>query len=171
MPPPTRHIETVGACPDQFDSFLDLAKTISGGKPVLCEPVAIADAAVELKDRLIDTIESLSSLSALTELDIQERTEEGVLRGALKVLTANQDMQRCSIFLVQGDELLNAAGLSWSEHHAGSAQKPLVPVNTQRFKFGEGLIGLAASTGQLQHCRDCSVDPRFKHTPSATSAH
>jgi diguanylate cyclase (GGDEF)-like protein len=158
-------IETVGACLDQFDSFSDLAEMISGEKPVLCEPDAIADAAVELKDRLIDTIESLSSLSALTELDIQERTEEGVLRGALKVLMANQDMQRCSIFLVQGDELLNAAGLSWSEHHAGSAQKPLGPVNTRRFKVGEGLIGLAASTGQMQHCRDCSVDPRFKHTP------
>jgi diguanylate cyclase (GGDEF)-like protein len=35
-------------------------------------------------------------------------------------------------------------------------------VATHRFKVGEGLIGLAAKTGQLQHCRDCSVDPRFK---------
>jgi diguanylate cyclase (GGDEF)-like protein len=155
-------------CLEQLESFMELAELISGEKPAFCEPEMVADAALELKDRLVNTIESLSALSALTEIDVQARTEEGVLRGALQVLMANHNMQRCSIFLVQGDELLNAAGLSWSEHHTVSAQKPLGPVNTQRFKVGEGLIGLAASTGQMQHCRDCSVDPRFKHTPKDT---
>jgi diguanylate cyclase (GGDEF)-like protein len=148
---------------DQLEAFTDLATLISGEKPYFSDPALVADAAMELKDRLVDSIESLSSLSALTEMDIQERTEEGVLRGALKVLMANQDMQRCSIFLIQGDELLNAAGLSWSEQNVISPAPPVAPVPTHRFKVGEGLIGLAAKTGQIQHCRDCSVDPRFKH--------
>jgi len=151
-------------CLEQLEGFTDFAALISGEQPQLCDPERVADAAMELKDRLVDTIESLSSLSALSEIDIQDRTEEGVLRGALKVLMANQDMQRCSIFLVQGAELLNAAGLSWSEQNAGDPVTPVAPVATHRFKVGEGLIGLAAKTGQIQHCRDCSVDPRFKHT-------
>ncbi len=151
-------------CLTQLEAFTGLAELISGEKPDFCDPEAVADAAVELKDRLVDTIESLSSLSALTEIDIQGRTEEGVLRGALKVLMANQDMQRCSIFLVQGDELLNAVGLSWSEQNSVSPEKPVAPVATHRFKVGEGLIGLAAKTGQIQHCRDRSADPRFKQT-------
>ncbi len=150
-------------CLEQLEVFTDLAEQISGEKPEFCDPEAVADATVELKDRLIDTIESLSSLSALTEIDIQDRTEESVLRGALKVLIANQDMQRCSIFLVEGDELLNAAGLSWSEQNTVSSEKPLAPVMTHRFKVGEGLIGLAAETGEIQHCRDCTADPRFKN--------
>ncbi len=158
--------ESVGIhCLEQLEVFTDLAKLISGETPEFCDPEVVADAAMELKDRLVDTIESLSALSALTEIDIQDRTEEAVLRGALKVLIANQDMQRCSIFLVQGDELLNAAGLSWSEQHAEGAEKPLAPVVTQRFRVGEGVIGLAAKTGQIQHCRDCSVDPRYEHPP------
>lgn len=157
-------VETVAICMEQLDDFFDLAELISGEKPAFCDPAFVADAAMELKDRLVDTIESLSSLSALTQIDIQDRTEEGVLHGALKVLMANQDMQRCSIFLTQGDELLNAAGLSWSEQNAVGSEKPLAPVATQRFKVGEGLIGLAAKTGEVQHCRDCSVDPRFKRT-------
>ena len=155
--------KTVGNdCLEQLEAFMDLAELISGEKPDFCDPETVADAAVELKDRLVDTIESLSSLSALTEIDIQDRTEEGVLSGALKVLMANQDMQRCSIFLVHGDELLNAVGLSWSEQNAVAPEKPVAPVATHRFKVGEGLIGLAAKTGQIQHCRDRSADPRFK---------
>jgi diguanylate cyclase (GGDEF)-like protein len=157
-------------CREQLESFTELAELISGQKAAFCEPEAVADAAMELKDRLVDTIESLSALSALTDMDIEARTEEGVLRGALQVLMANHDMQRCSIFLVQGDELLNAAGLSWSEQHPVSSETPLAPVTTQRFKIGEGLIGLAAQTGEIQHCRDCSVDPRFKQTPKDESA-
>lgn len=156
--------EAIGiSCLEQLEAFSDLAELISGEKPKFCDPEVVADAAMELKDRLVDTIESLSSLSALTEIDIQERTEESVLRGALKVLMANQDMQRCSVFLVEGDELLNAAGLSWSEQNAVSPEKPIAPAVTHRFKVGEGLIGLAAQTGEIQHCRDCSVDPRFTH--------
>lgn len=151
-------------CLEHLEDFMDLTELISGEKPGFCNPEVVADVAVELKDRLVDTIESLSSLSALAELDIQDRTEEGVLRGALKVLMANQDMQRCSIFLVTGDELLNAAGLSWSEQNSIGGGKPLVPVEPLRWKVGEGLMGLAAETQQIQHCRDCRADPRFKQT-------
>ncbi|GEM_PF-407307 len=150
------------SCLEQLEVFTELAELISGEKPQLCDPEVVADAAVELKDRLVDTIESLSSLSALTEIDIQDRSEQSVLSGALKVLMANQNMQRCSVFLVEGDELLNAAGLSWSEQNAIHSQKPVTPVVTHRFRPGEGLIGLAAQSGEIQHCRDCSADPRFK---------
>jgi diguanylate cyclase (GGDEF)-like protein len=152
-------------CLELLEGLTELAELISGQKAEFCDPDVVADAAVELKDRLVDTIESLSSLSALTEIDVQARTEEDVLRNALKVLMANHDMQRCSIFLLQGDELLNAAGISWSEHHALNGGQTLAAVTTQRFKIGEGLIGLAAQTGEIQHCRDCSIDPRFKRMP------
>lgn len=150
------------SCIQQLEGFFELAELISGEKPRFCDPQIVADATVELKDRLVDTIESLSSLSALTTIDIQDRSEKDVLHSALKVLMANQDMQRCSIFLIEGGELENAAGLSWSEQHTVSSDKPTASIETHRFNVGEGLIGLAAESGEIQHCRDCTVDPRFK---------
>lgn len=155
--------ETVAReCLQQLDGFSELAELISGEKPRFSDPQVVADATVDLKDRLVDTIESLSSLSALTAIDIQDRSEKDVLHSALTVLMANQDMQRCSIFLIEDGELENATGLSWSEQHTPSSDKPTASVEAHRFKLGEGLIGLAAETGKIQHCRDCAVDPRFK---------
>lgn len=150
------------ACEEQLDTFMDLAELLGGETPELQSPGAVADAAIELKNRLVDTIESLSSLGALTQIDVQDRSEAGVLRGALKVLMANQDMQRCSVFLVEGEELVNAVGLNWSEQNAGCDKTQGKPPRAHRFRIGEGLIGLAAQTGEIQHCRDCGVDPRFK---------
>ncbi len=159
-----------GACMEQVEAFSELAELISGEKPVFCDPVVVEDAAIELKDRLIDSIESLSSLSALTELDLKERDERSLLREALEVLMKNQDMQRCSVFLVEDGVLVNAAGLSWVELNAGCAGAPESGGNSHQFRLGEGLLGIAAESGELQHCRDCSADPRFKPMPAGEGA-
>ena len=150
------------ACLEQLEAFTELAELISGEKPVFCDPATIAQAAVELKDRLVDTLESLSSLSALTNLPVQKRDDRELLTGALRILMQNQDMQHCSIFLDVDGHLVNAAGLSWAQLNAGVTERPATPPATHQFKRGEGLIGIAAETGKIQHCRDCSVDPRFK---------
>jgi diguanylate cyclase (GGDEF)-like protein len=149
-------------CLEQLDAFKELAELICGEKPILVDPATIAQAAVELKDRLVDTLESLSSLSALTNLTIQNRSDRELLNGALAILMQNQDMQHCSIFLERDGYLVNAAGLSWAELNAGVARKSDTPTAAHQFKTGEGLIGIAAETGKIQHCRDCTVDPRFK---------
>jgi diguanylate cyclase (GGDEF)-like protein len=155
-----------GACLEQVEALTELAELISGEKPVFADPATIAQAAVELKDRLVDTLESLSSLSALTNLTIQNRSDHDLLRGALGILMQNPDMQHCSIFLEKDGYLVNAAGLSWAELNASTSDNPPPPPPPHRFKAGEGLIGLAAETGEIQHCRDCSVDPRFKRLDS-----
>jgi len=154
------------ACLERLEAFTELAELICGEKPVFCDPATIAQAAVELKDRLVDTLESLSSLSALTNLTIQNRSDHELLRGALEILMQNQDMQHCSIFMEKDGYLVNAAGLSWEELNAGVSEKPSTPSSAHQFKTGEGLIGIAAETGEIQHCRDCSVDPRFKRMDS-----
>jgi diguanylate cyclase (GGDEF)-like protein len=154
------------ACLERLEAFTELTELICGEKPVFCDPVTIAQAAVELKDRLVDTLESLSSLSALTNITIQNRNDHELLNGALKILMQNQDMQHCSIFLESDGNLVNAAGLSWAELNAGVARQFDSPAPAHQFKTGEGLIGIAAETRTIQHCRDCSVDPRFKRVDS-----
>ena len=154
------------ACLEKLEAFSELAELICGEKPVVVDPTTIAQAAVELKDRLVDTLESLSSLSALTNLTIQNRNDTELLNGALGILMQNQDMQNCSIFLERDGYLVNAAGLSWAQLNGGAADKIAPSDAAHQFKTGEGLIGIAAETGKIQHCRDCSVDPRFKRLDS-----
>jgi diguanylate cyclase (GGDEF)-like protein len=157
-----------GTCLEKLEAFSELAELICGEKPVLIDPTTVAQAAVELKDRLVDTLESLSSLSALTNLTIQNRNDHELLNGALGILMQNQDMQHCSIFLQRDGYLVNVAGLSWAQLNGGVSEKSDTPAASHQFKTGEGLIGIAAETGLIQHCRDCSVDPRFKRLDSVT---
>jgi diguanylate cyclase (GGDEF)-like protein len=108
---------------------------------------------------VLDLVGAMSLLRALSVVPLHEMSECELLAQALKVLVLNQDLERCSVYLLESGELVNAGGLDWADlvglEARGSRTEP------RRFQLGEGLIGLAAQTGKLQHCRCCSDDPRF----------
>jgi diguanylate cyclase (GGDEF)-like protein len=111
-----------------------------------------------LQDIFIDLLNSLSAVRDLSELDCQTSNEKELIKNALTVLIQNQDMERCSFFLLNEQHLLvNLAGLSSAElvHESQKDYKPL------QFKIGEGVIGMAAETGELQNCQNCQEDDRF----------
>ena len=111
-----------------------------------------------LQDIFIDLLNSLSAVKNLSELNCQTSNEKELIKNALAVLIQNQDMERCSFFLLNEQQLLvNLAGLSTAELVYESQQdyKPL------QFKVGEGVIGMAAETGELQNCQNCQEDERF----------
>ena len=114
----------------------------------------------ELSQRFMRLVNDLSALRALSSLSFQHPDETLLLRGAIRVLMENHDLERCSIFLLEGEELACASGLDW--------QDLLAPAPDQRggrqpmvFQLGQGIIGMAAETGRLQHCRDCQAESRF----------
>lgn len=108
---------------------------------------------------LVDLINSLSIVKSLSEVDNQQDiSEKQLVLNVLNVLISNQDMERCSFFTKTDDgELVNLVGLSIDDttHKSQQEYKPQV------FKMGEGLIGLAAETGELMHSADCKNDERF----------
>lgn len=120
----------------------------------------------ELNDRIINLLDSFSALSTLSSLDIRSLDAETMLNRALLGLMENMDMERCSIFLLEGDRLVNRVGLDWDDilgqGNSGGRAKPAVSMVAT---IGEGIMGLAVKTGTLQHCRDCSSDSRFKSFP------
>ncbi len=120
------------------------------------------DSNFDKKIRFVDLLNSLSTLRSLTELDFQVVNEGVLICNALKALMQYQDMESCSVFLRDGNELINVAALDWDDiadfNGLENSQKYLA----QRFKMGEGLIGKAAATRALQHCRNCILDPRFE---------
>lgn len=111
-----------------------------------------------LEEFIVDLTNSLSAIKDLSELSYHAENEQELLKNALLALIQNQDMERCSFFVLQDDGLLtNVAGLSSSE----ASQHSLESFKPKQFKLGEGIIGLAAQTRVLQHCQDCRHDERF----------
>lgn len=114
----------------------------------------------ELSQRFMRLVNDLSALRGLSALSFRQPDESALLRGAMRVLMENHDLERCSIFLLEGEELVCASGLDWQDLLAPAsgehpARKPMT------FHLGQGIIGMAAETNRLQHCRDCPAESRF----------
>jgi len=115
-----------------------------------------------LNTSYLKLIDSLSALRALSSLSLKGCSDRELLDNALEVLVENQDLERCSIYLLEGDRLVNASGMDWEdlislEKEKGRENKR----SSTTFRLGEGVLGLAAQRGELQHCTDCSTDKRF----------
>ena len=116
-----------------------------------------------IQEIIFDLVNSLSAVKGLSEIDSNASDEKALVVNALNVLIDNQDMERCSFYLLDEDQyLVNVTGLSSDEHVAG---KQLANYRPSKFKIGEGVIGLAAQDGELQLCNDCESDPRFQQIP------
>ncbi len=111
-----------------------------------------------LEEVIVDLVNSLSAVKDLSEINYQVSDEKELIRNALSVLIQNQDMERCSLFLLDEDNVLvNLTGLSASES-MGSIERKYHPL---QFKIGEGVVGTAALTGKMQHCQNCAEDKCF----------
>jgi diguanylate cyclase (GGDEF)-like protein len=113
----------------------------------------------DLNLEFMDMVGSLSVLRSLSTLSLAGLTEAQLIAKALEVLMLNQDLERCSVFLLEEGRLVNAGGKDWDDligaRRAGDSPE------CRCFALNEGLIGIAAATGELQHSRDCLQDPRF----------
>ncbi|MBI5439562.1 MAG: PAS domain-containing protein [Nitrosomonadales bacterium] len=126
----------------------------------------------ELNRHIVNLLDSLSALYGLTDISIRNLDEPGLLRQALEALMSNQDMERCSIFLPDEADLLTvAAGLDWdemlwnitrSDGEIPRQEHKEKPFKKTQFRLGEGILGRAAESGNIQHCRSCADDPQFK---------
>ncbi|MGD8811522.1 MAG: HDOD domain-containing protein, partial [Thioalkalispiraceae bacterium] len=164
----TNHAEATRIkCLEQLEVYTELCEIISGSKAEFYNRDTVNNAAIELKARLNDSIDSLSSIRALTELNIRNKSEQQLLNDALEILMEHQDMQRCSIFLNKESTLVNVSGLSWDEHFTKNDQPS--SNTTYTFSLGEGIIGMVAETGKMKHTPDTSIEPLFKQITTENS--
>jgi diguanylate cyclase (GGDEF)-like protein/PAS domain S-box-containing protein len=125
------------------------------------------DTTQELNRHIVNLLDSLSALYGLTDISIRDLDEAQLLRQALEALISNQDMERCSIFLLdEAGTLTVSAGLDWDEMLWNITRSDEVapgPIRRKtQFRIGEGILGRAAESGQIEHCRSCADDPQFK---------
>jgi len=121
----------------------------------------------ELNNSFIKLLDSMSALRALSSLSrLSGISDRQLLDSALQVLVQNQDLECCSVYLLENGRLKNAAGVDWDDLiRVGGRSATNRPGRS--FALGEGILGQAAESGHLEHCRDCTVDPRFlrENTP------
>lgn len=118
------------------------------------------------QDLIIDLLNSLSAVKSLSEIDCEIADEKTLIRQALASLIQNQDMERCSFFAIDQEGMLsNVTGLSVAE----LADMSRLSGKSLRFHVGEGIIGAAAATGEIQYCRNCLKDERFASFSSQTN--
>jgi diguanylate cyclase (GGDEF)-like protein len=116
-----------------------------------------------IQDIIVDLLNSLSAVKELSELNHQAGNEKELIFKALSILIQNQDMERCSFFVLDEQQnLVNLTGLS-SREFSGTKRINRTPL---KFKIGEGIIGQAAKTGKIQHCKNCKEDSRFLNNSS-----
>ncbi len=121
----------------------------------------------ELNKRIVSLLDSFSALSVLSSIDVRNLDLETLLNKALRGLMENLDMERCSVFILHEDQLVNCVGLDWNDLLENGRDQAPGARDTELLKasIGEGIMGLAVKTGKLQHSHDCSIDPRYKVFP------
>ena len=128
---------------------------------------AYAEPSLELNRHIVNLLDSLSAIYGLTEISLGDVDEFRLSNRALEALMSNQDMERCSIFLLDEDGTLsNAAGLDWGDMLEGicspGEETALRCHSKNCFRLGEGIMGRAAESGKVEHCPSCGDDPQFK---------
>lgn len=126
----------------------------------------------DLNRRTVRLMDSLSAFSSLSELEDVMSDETQLLDNVLHILLRNQDIERCSIFLVKENRLVNFVGTSWSD---GTHKEPDEKLDKEKepttsFKMGEGLIGAAAESGEILNCKNCAEDERYIQKEGAVEA-
>lgn len=115
----------------------------------------IADLSLEFNRHIVNLLDSLSALAELAQLSIHEMDEERLLKQALAALMANQDMERCSIFLPDPSGLPRcAAGLDWNEMlrgFSGEGSVPTRPLSSKQARCCNDIMGEASNSGMLVH--------------------
>ncbi|MCU7935684.1 MAG: sensor domain-containing diguanylate cyclase [Candidatus Thiodiazotropha sp. (ex Dulcina madagascariensis)] len=123
---------------------------------------------MDLRERFFSLLDSLSALRALSQIDLDGVSEEELMAKALGELVRYQNVEHCSVFRMEGELLSCVVGVSMAESHAeitGTASGVKEIRQGMQFKPGEGIVGIAYATGQLQYCRDCSHSRDFRVNP------
>ncbi|USF88167.1 sensor domain-containing diguanylate cyclase [Candidatus Endoriftia persephone] len=129
---------------------------------------SFSQVSMDLRERFFNLLDSLSALRALSRIDMARLTEEELVEQALEQLVRYQNLESCSVFFLEQGELRCVAGTSMSEIHtrrAGIQMHVSRGSSQMHFGLGEGIIGIAAQTGDLQYCNDCQQSPAYKPFP------
>ncbi len=131
------------------------------------DPSHLIDSGREMRGHFIHLLDTLSGLRSLTSLDLKNRTTTQLLEDALKTLLRHHDLERTSVYLLEGERLVWTAGTDYRRVLGEDIGEVLPEVEPPRASVavGEGVVGTAAASRSLQSCADCRLDSRYVPVP------
>ncbi len=121
-------------------------------------------ASQNLRERFFSLFDHLSLIKALSQIEIDAKGEEEIIKIALTELMRYQVLDSCSLFRLSEGKLDCVAGISMDEFHeeiSGTSVEPPKVERVMQFAMDEGIMGVAVRTGEMQYCRDCSNSKEF----------
>lgn len=127
------------------------------------DPTPLIETGREMRGHFIKLLDILSGLRSLTSLDLKQRTTHQLLEDALKTLLRHHDLERTSVYLVEGDRLVWSAGTDYQRVLDEDIGEVVPELDLPRVSvaMGEGLVGTAAASRTLQSCADCRLDHHY----------
>ncbi|MEN8168188.1 MAG: GAF domain-containing protein, partial [Pseudomonadota bacterium] len=122
-------------------------------------------ASQNLPERFFNLLDHLSLIKALSQIEIDAKGEEEIIRIALIELMRYQVLDSCSLFRLSAGSLDCVSGISMDEFHeklSGASVEPLKVEQVMQFSRDEGIMGIAVRTGEMQYCNDCANSKEFK---------
>ena len=104
----------------------------------------------------VKLIDSLSALNALADIPAELQSEQEMLREAMGIILEHQGIERCAVYLRDGNNLNLAVRVDWDHVcivEESCACETRACIDT--FELGQGIVGEVAATGNLQrhHCK------------------
>ncbi|MCZ6525270.1 MAG: sensor domain-containing diguanylate cyclase [Gammaproteobacteria bacterium] len=112
-----------------------------------------------LSQRFLMLVQAMSGVRSLTSLETEGLQETDLLGRVLDILIQDVDLDRCSIFLLEGNRLYCAVAKSWEDHQQQTRKPP--DKQSYIFEIGEGAMGIAAKNRRIYHCHNCKEDKNF----------
>lgn len=104
--------------------------------------------------QLTKFIHALSGIRTLSNIEIADCLEHELYKAIVKAVLTNIDMDSCSIFINENEELKCVSGISWDDHNHNNIVR--LSNSSFCFKKAQGIIGKCAETKSLIHVTDCS---------------
>ncbi len=108
-----------------------------------------------LGESFVSLVDALSAIRELSDIDLESVSRQQLLQLALEALARHQELEACAFYLLQEGRLVRVASTDQAVRRGGPPKVVSGPEQTVRVAFGEGMVGRAAETGELQYCNDC----------------
>lgn len=115
-----------------------------------------------LEHHFFSLVDGLSSVSKLYDIAVGAVSEKELLEEAVNTLLEHQDLEAGSVFLLLDGQLRCAVAVD------GNSVMPREDVlddsvfEEMQFSVGEGVVGMACQTGEIQYCRNCQSEEDFR---------
>lgn len=127
----------------------------------------LRDAVRDLQEGVLNLLDALTVLGAAWALPAEGQEEKSLLHALLDIVVGHPDVHGAAVHLLR-EGVLEPAGSREVTDLIGAAH-PETATGAGRVELGSGVIGRAAATAALQHCRDCAQEPPGPGQPAGGS--